>query len=255
VRRLFGYVPNVGIIEQQAGIRVLAQPASQTREGVTVSVNQAVLTDTETHILFGIAGVPLSAYGQQNNEASICSQPAYLRLPDGSRLEIDAPVPADVSSATFVMPCILDTLPGKAPEQWEISLQFTAAPADFELIPVQEVTRPATATPPAESSSTQAVSSAAPASAAVTVEQVIETADGYILLGRVIPQIPAGSWLQITGGAVIRDAEGQSIAYTIPLDAHLEPADDLMQGGGDWALQFKTKDVHFPSLSLLPALF
>jgi hypothetical protein len=246
VRRLFGYVPNVGIIEQQAGIRVLAQPASQTREGVTVSVNQAVLTDTETHILFGVAGVPLSAYGQLNNETPGCSQPAYLRLPDGSRLEINAPVPADVSSATFVLPCIQDTLPGKAPEQWEFPLQFIAAPADFELIPVQEVTRPATATPLAESSSTQAASSAAPASAAVTVEQVIETADGFILLGRVIPQIPAGSWLQITGGAVIRDAKGQSIAYTIPLDAHLEPTDGLTQGGGDWALQFKTKDVHFP---------
>ena len=44
VRQLFGYIPGVGIVDQSAPIRVLAERASVTRDGITVSVNQATLT-------------------------------------------------------------------------------------------------------------------------------------------------------------------------------------------------------------------
>lgn len=78
IRQLFGYVPDVGIIEQQNGLRVLAEPVSQTRNGVTVSVNQAILTQTETKILYGVAGIPLTAYAQDES-ISGCNQQESLQ--------------------------------------------------------------------------------------------------------------------------------------------------------------------------------
>jgi len=62
VLQLFGYIPGAGIVDQNNPIRLLAEPVSITRDGVTVSVNQVVLTGTETRLDFGVSGVPLSAY-------------------------------------------------------------------------------------------------------------------------------------------------------------------------------------------------
>jgi len=52
VLHLFGYIPGVGIVDQNSPIRLLAEPVSITRDGVTVSVNQVVLTGTETRLDF-----------------------------------------------------------------------------------------------------------------------------------------------------------------------------------------------------------
>ena len=86
----------------------------------------------------------------------------------------------------------------------------------------------------------------APPKASVTVEKVIETAEGYILLGFVRPHLPEGSWLQVTGNPVIRDADGKKVNYTIPSD--VEPLDDpkMNQGGFSWVMQINGARVKFP---------
>ncbi|RJQ40469.1 MAG: hypothetical protein C4545_08615, partial [Anaerolineaceae bacterium] len=61
VLRLLGYIPGIGIVDQSQPIRVLSEPVRVTRDGVTVSINQAVLTAENTQIDFGYSGVPLSA--------------------------------------------------------------------------------------------------------------------------------------------------------------------------------------------------
>jgi hypothetical protein len=48
----------------------------------------------------------------------------------------------------------------------------------------------------------------------VSVEKVIETGDGYILIGSVKPQVPEGSWIQVTEAATIRDANGKKVSYS-----------------------------------------
>ena len=37
-------------------------------------------------------------------------------------------IPADVNEAVLVIPCLANTLPGKAPENWELPLRFVPAP-------------------------------------------------------------------------------------------------------------------------------
>ena len=243
IRQLFGYVPDVGIIEQQNGLRVLAEPVSQTRNGVTVSVNQAILTQTETKILYGVAGIPLTAYAQDES-ISGCNQHEYLRLPNGTQIQITAPIPSDVEEAILVIPCIANTLPGSTPENWEIPLNFVAASPDFKVLPVVEVTN---TSPNLSASSTEINSSNEPAYyASVSVDKMIETETGYILMGRVLPNLPEGSWFQITGPFVIQDANGKQVSYSLPTDVQLPDLTTLPKGSSEWAVEFEGEGVKFP---------
>lgn len=243
--RLFGYIPGIGIVDTRNTLRILAEPVSVTRDGVTVSINQAVLTDTETNILYGISGVPLSSY-PQGEAVSGCVERAYLRLPDGRRIEVDSPVPSQINDLTFILPCIFNTLPGSAPEQWEIALRFIPAPPDYPILPVVEITKDATPTQVIGSTEIAGTPVTPQPSASISVEKMIETEDGYILLGYIHPHLPAGNWLQITGIAVIRDADGKKVGYTFPMDVQPLDTSNMVQGGVAWAVQFKGAGVRFP---------
>ena len=52
LKRLFGYVPNVGIIDQSSQVRVLTEPVTVTRDGFTVTVEQAVLNGEKTAVVY-----------------------------------------------------------------------------------------------------------------------------------------------------------------------------------------------------------
>jgi len=246
--KLFGYIPGMGIVDQSSPIRVLAEPVSVTRDGITVSVNQAVLTETETRLDFGVSGVPLSAYPKAE-AISGCIEREYLRLPDGTRMDVNAPIPAKVNEATFVLPCIFNTLPGTIPVDWELPIHFVAAPTDLTILPVVDVTplvSPTDKNLGLEIETTPAATLNESNQAIVSMDKIIETEDGYILLGSVRTNIPAGSWLQITGPATIKDANGKNISYTFPSD--VQPLDDasLGQGGYSWVMQIKGAGVKFP---------
>lgn len=249
VTRLFGYIPGVGVVDQSSPIRILAEPVSLTRDGITIMVNQAVLTSSETRLDFGVSGVPLSAY-PKSETVSGCIEPAYLRFSDGVKSDINAPIPANVNEATLVIPCIFNTLPATVPTDWELHLRFIAAPANYTILPVIDVTAEVTQTPtsnqPAPNPDTPTATSAAAPHAAVSVEKMIETEDGYILLGAVRPHLPKGSWLQITGAAILRDADGKKVSYSFPND--VQPLDDSSMGlgGSAWVIQIKGAGVKFP---------
>lgn len=248
VLQLFGYVPGVGIVDQTSPIRLLVEPVRITRDGVTVSVNQAILTETETRLDYGVSGVPLSAY-PKTEAISGCVEREYLRLPDGTRLDVDAPIPASVDEAIFVLPCIFNTLPGTVPVEWELPIYFVAAPADLTILPVLDVTL---SNAPTDQESGLIIGTAPMMTSTestqvnVSIEKVIETEDGYILLGSVRSNYPAGSWLQITGPATIKDTDGTKVSYTVPDD--VQPLDDagLGQGGYSWVMHINGTDVKFP---------
>lgn len=247
MHQLLGYIPGIGIVQQDSKIRILAEPVSVTREGITVTISQAIVTETETRIIFGNSGVPLSAY--PNNEAvSGCMTPPFLKLPDGSQVNISAPLPPEINEVTFVLPCIFNTLPGTVPEEWEIPLRFVPAPPDFKILPVVEVTEQSQSTPTKTSQQLEeSLTTPEAPVASVLVEKVIETEDGYILLGYVRPNhLLERSWLNITGVPVIQDANGKKVNYIYPVDVQPLEDDSLTQGGITWALQFKGAGVQFP---------
>lgn len=247
VGQMLGYIPGVGIVDQNTPIRVLEEPVSITRDGITVSVNQAYLTAEKTVLDTGISGVPLSAYPKNEAETG-CIDREYLRLPDGTSQDVAAPIPASVNEAVYALPCIPNTIPSAAPTEWELTLRFIPASPDLTVLPVIEVP-PSAPVPTGELATVTEEpleTAEAPASALVTVEKVVETEDGYILIGAVKPQVPEGSWLQITGSAVIRDAEGKKVNYSYPTNWQALAGPSFNQGGDTWALQIKGAGVSFP---------
>jgi hypothetical protein len=253
LQQLFGYIPGVGIVDQSAPIRVLAEPVSVTRDGITVTVTSAILTGDKTQIAYRIFGVPGSAYPDREDIAG-CFQNEYLRLADGTQLnQINygyEPVPASVNEAVFVIPCIAETLPGKVPENWELPLRFVPAPPDLTVMPVIELS-PSPQVDLTQSAATNGTA-VAPVASPVTVSEEIETSDGYILIGQFQPQSQPGESVQVTGAEEIRDASGKKVSYTYPLDVGNEV-------GAGWAAQFKAAGLVYPltisfsGVILLPA--
>lgn len=243
--KLFGYIPGVGIVDQSNPIRVLAEPVSVTRDGITVTVTSATLTGDRTQIVYRIFGVPGSAYPDSEDVAG-CWPREYLRLADGKQLaQINygyEPVPMSVNEAVFVIPCVSGTLPGKSPENWELPLRFVPAPPDLTVMPVTELS------PSPQIDLTQGTTangtSVQSADNSVTVSKVIETSDGYILIGSFQPQSKPGESFQQTGAMEIHDASGKKVAYTYPQDVN--EAINQEPGGTGWAAQFKAAGLVYP---------
>jgi hypothetical protein len=160
VGRSLGYIPGVGLVEQGASIRVLSQPVSLTRDGITITITQATLTTEKTVIVYRTAGIPAAARPKGESAASCNPSAPSLQLPDGSELKIIGgegsqsesrmtlpAIPAGVYVAKFSLPCLADVAPGKAPENWEIPLRFRPASPDMTVIPVIELATPLPVTP------------------------------------------------------------------------------------------------------------
>ncbi len=246
---LLGYIPGVGIVDSSSPIRVLAEPVSQTRDGITITVTSATLTSDRTHVEYRIFGVPRSAY-PNSEDVHGCFGSEYLLLPDGTKLERMQdypPVPADVAQAQLMIPCIGETLPGTVPEDWALPLRFVPAPADMTVMPVIELSPSPEA--PAETPATPGAMIATP----VTFDQVIETADGYILLGRFQPTVGQGEWAQITGMPLMHDATGAMVAYSIPNDIQPPEVNDG-SGGYGFAFQFKAAGLTYPLRITFPGV-
>jgi hypothetical protein len=169
--RVFGYVPEVGLVETTNGLRMLAEPVSSTRDGITITITNVLVYDDHIELMYEVDGVQPN----YNNTPDMCGtirpdnnfwsdSDADLRLPDGTTIRRDyageyqfanrysmQPVyaihlPADVHELTFVLKCIPFTKLGNVPENWEILFKLVTVPAG-EVVgyPVIEVTQPVTA--------------------------------------------------------------------------------------------------------------
>ncbi len=204
--RVFGYMPNVGLIETTNGLRMLTEPVSSTRDGVTITITNVFAFPDHIELQYEVSGIPSEDDGWQSNDAS--SNPtafcggvnpgsrynkagdARLRLPDGTVLErdysgkypqnvfamqpvYDAVLPAGVTSLTFVLDCIPQARLGVVPEHWELALDLVEVPAGTIVgEPVIEVTQPVVTEEVPASDSTNTVS--AP-KVTITLERIIPT--------------------------------------------------------------------------------
>lgn len=188
-----GYIPGIGLVEQGGRFRVLAEPVSLTRDGITLTIEEAFLSSEKTLVRFNVKGIPQSAR-PKGETGSMCvpSMPS-LRLSNGTVLEAIqgegsgdalemtmAPVPEGVSSVTFFLPCLFDVAPGKAPENWEIVLRFKPAPPDLTVVPVIEVATPLSTTPALKAAKTLA--SDPFLDITLNIDSFTRTERGYILI-------------------------------------------------------------------------
>ncbi len=242
IQRLLGYIPGVGLVERTQPIRILKEPASLTRDGMTIMVSDAVLTAEKTVIDYHIFNIKTQA--EQNSPAeSLCQQAPYLSLPDGRQLDLldgqFGPIPPDIDTASFVLPCLVD---GGAPEDWTIVLAFVPAPDDYEIheaVMLQPL--PETTAAP-DSKSKPAVS----AEIEFVFTQVITTNDSYILYGLIQPVNSKDTAIQIASVPVIRDADNTLISYSVDLalaDGQFQPQPD---GGISFVFGIPVAGTVFP---------
>ena len=155
IGRSLGYIPGVGIIDQHSSIRILPEPVIMTRDGITVTVEQAILTADKTVVIYKTEGIPQES--RPKGESGFTCQPSTptLLLPDGTKLNINGgsgsgsqtgfyypPIPPGVDTVQFLLPCLDDVAPAAAPQDWELTLRFVPAPPDMTVVPILEIATP-----------------------------------------------------------------------------------------------------------------
>ncbi|MEN6580065.1 MAG: hypothetical protein ABFD05_05475 [Anaerolineaceae bacterium] len=297
-----GFVPGVGIVDTSSPFRVLAEPVTQTKDEVTITINEAFVSTDKVMINFNTSNLS-DATRPANITDPECNQQAYLLLPDGSRLEgatagfqplpdgtraeelgFRDGLPANINEASLVMPCLLGTAPGKAPENWQFVLTFKPAPEELIVMPVfdsgqpdeavEDLLAPQQTLEGAEetdsASSLVIASSEVPSTQAtektitpenryeIKVLKVIQKPDAYILVYGVPrtpfdEHTPFGSADSDIGEITVTDATGKVVETRIP-----EEINDLMdeenrrwdENGelfvGVFAVEFSTQGLNYP---------
>ena len=254
MKRLLGYIPDIGLVEQDSQFRVLAEPVSQTRDGITITITEAVLSADKTVIAFTYENHSVDTPSQPG-DVDTCPFTSELRLANGkillphsasggtvaasrfeNRIEYEA-IPAGVNDAVFVVPCAKDTDRDAPPVDWEFPLRFVVGQQDERTVPVMDVT------PPVE----QNVDSAEQNT--LRVAQVIETQEGYILIGVFNGQklTDDNNVVGFTDWPAITDADGKAVDYDIAYDV-LNDVDfyQLETGALPWAFAIPGKQYAWP---------
>ena len=248
IMRLFGYIPGVGLVSENSDIRVLKEPVSETRDGITISVNSMVLTPNESIVDFGTMGVPSWASANEGMEPGCMEQP-YLLIADGTEIKVVAgePVPTDVWEATFVVPCIWGAYTDKTPTDWQLPLTFVPAADDFVVLPVQDVSPQVTDTVEVivetEPVQTEEIKEEL---VSISIEKMIETETGYILVGKMTPANPMDQIQQMGVKPVLRDAAGNEISYSRPMNINEHELMQIGRGEMTFAYEFSANGITFP---------
>lgn len=245
-----GYIPGLGVVDPNTQFYMLAEPVSQTRDGITVTVEKAIMNANNVLIAYKVEGLTPDKFSFLE-PLNTCMSPEELRFLNGesvkpsggvSSMPFDggyestnkySPVPVGATDATFVIPCINGALsPGILPENWELPLHFVPAPPDAALtmMPVIEVTSPSVTAMPAIESTLSPVPGAGAANP-LTLTKIIDPGDNYllygdtyrhshILFGELNPPPPPqpGEWRIDWVSLDLVDNNGQTITWQFPSD-------------------------------------
>ena len=217
IGRLTGFIPGVGFVQKDS-LRVLAEPVSQIRDGITVSIEQVVVDPERTIIIYKTEGLTIQAANSKGEGGGNPFGSAHLLLlPDGSTLEestgyngtpeplldtiqteggwpnyvarlVYPPVSGQVNELTLLIPVLRNIPVGAAPENWEISFQLKPATGEINYAPVIEFTPVPQATSPVTpavgETSIPVLSNIATLNGfTLQLDNVIELEDGYVFTG------------------------------------------------------------------------
>ena len=236
IQSWFGYVPGIGLVSE-GQIRVLAEPVSVTRDGVTLKIEHVLVDSNQTTVVYSVENLAMEMLDNQPNWNSPgCYTDATLRLPENELSPSDQigtswmtgyqhktiypAIPPTVNEVTFVMPCIRSAIPGKAPENWELSFRLIPAPSDMAAFPVIEISTPVAETPtvlpqtePINHLSTDGIS--------LALDRAVQMDDGYLIYATLHWENTGFSSVDRNDTSTIHllDANGQEVAYTDDLDA------------------------------------
>ncbi len=197
LKSLFGYVPNVGIINQSSAVRMLEEPVTVVRDNYTLTIEQAVLTNDMSAVVYSYMLPPDYVIP---DSISTENYAPFLTLPDGTRLDVERarhvesqdcpqcyirylmefpPLAVDVNEVTLDIPDLVAVPSNTAPRDWKVQLKFKPAdPAAIAPVIAQMVTPIPTdisTDAPTQSMDTYGITA--------TLEKFVALPDGYILYG------------------------------------------------------------------------
>lgn len=281
--RALGYIPGIGLVDQSAPIRVLAEPVSRTRDGVTVTIEQVVADAERTVIFYKTEGLVDNL--KEGEDRGVIGSIGKLRLPDGTILNelpntgyngipeplinlggypdyvarlVFPPVKSQIDEVTLVIP-ILQTQPvGYAPENWETTFHLKPAPPDMTVAPVFEITpqpvEPATTDAP--STETALLSNISTLNGVtLSLENVVEVEEGFIFTGRlswVNLSFPPndGLWISFPDILSLRDGNGRRVPIEeVELGAAYDYANERL-----WSFRTNRKNFTGPLVFSIPSI-
>jgi len=243
-----GYVPGVGFVDQEGGLRVLEAPVSQTREDITVTIVDGLIDAERTRLTFYFEGIRQELKPLSEDEPG-CGDTPSLLLPNGKVYPIlegegtggpswmreefrYGPLPSDMNEIAVLVPCVPEVRPGAGPEDWVFTIRFIPAPDSFEVLPVL----------PLPVVTTSVEGAAQPHGMQLSVEELVELQDGYLFRG-------AFHW----GNSAYENPEFWDLEFTltdadgnkIPLEMSYAPAWPP-QTFYTWTAQTQTKQLESP---------
>lgn len=260
MQQLLSYIPGIGLVQQSAGLRVLAEPVSLEREGITVTIEQAVTDGERTIVVMRVDGIPPEARPRGEDAAACYENAELLAAAGGTAMNRDgsgddarggestwrgqmmsaegggwgsgyewrmvfAAIPPEVNRVTMHIPCLDGTAPGMAPEDWLLELHFIPAPPETTVIPVLDIT-PVPGT---------GAAGAGIQESGLVLERVIELDDRYILIGSFRQrQDTPGMVHGLAGEPEITIAGGMPWAWLYPSDVDVSSSEP---GAFPWAFQ------------------
>jgi hypothetical protein len=254
LRQWLGYVDGAGLIDRSVPLRVLKEPVSQTRDGVIVKVEEGVLSADGTWLRYHIFGLPQAE--ELNPSSSICTEQAYLQLPDGTKISgvknRFEPLPLEVGRASLILPCLPSAVRGQAPEDWDLPLEFTAAPENFAISEViwLDATQEAELVQPLSTPNFGTLLTAGHAE--IVFERVIRTDQTYILDGLIRPLDGQSGSIRIISVPIIRDASGNLIVYKTPEGLRETVFEQLTDGSLRFAFELPRTQISFPVTLEIP---
>jgi hypothetical protein len=279
IGRSLGYIPGYGLVDKNAQALVLAEPVSQTRDGITITINEMMLTSDKLFITSTTENIPGNLAVPMSDTTTVTCKGdwAYL-LPDGSQFSFEIggsggtmePLansdpskmsyrgsgfarfskPVDLSrirGVTLRIPCATSDIPaGSLPENWEFHLRFIPAPTgmlEMAALPVVDYTPvlDPTSTPVAAPSPAAVTETATPEVNPIAVTRMIDAGDSTILFIETDP--PSGTESDIVPVLTLFDATGQQVFWEMPMDLDQSALIPSQSTALVWVTKFKKDDV------------
>ena len=250
IQRWIGYVPGVGLVSE-GQIRVLAEPVSVTREGITLKLEQVLVDSTQTSIMYTVEGLTMDMLASKPDDPSICRERVTLRLPEeeftygrevsgfgrngeGYQSQVYYPtLPAHVQEATLVIPCLPSTLIGKVPEDWELAFRLIPAPPELTTLPVIEISTPVGATGNLQKNGIF-----------LTMDRAVQMEDGYVIFATLHAENTDFSDVSLISSSSMHllDADRREILHYLDIDAMAA----VPWEQGQTAIVIKTESIPIP---------
>lgn len=138
IQQFFGYVPGVGFTDLD-GTRILAKPIRQTRDGITLVVEQVIADDEMTTVVITTENLPTITNRDKLPDGGL----PILELPDGTQLNMTGyglsygfgtfeyeVVPEDVHQLKLFLPRLPKVPDDFAPRNWSVPIHLAATSAE-----------------------------------------------------------------------------------------------------------------------------